>query len=219
MMQPETVIKVYRAAEDWVQGLTRKEILAKYNITPPTYYRWKRSEAWTHAVGDRERQERQPAVRYDRYNNLPYLKSLATRWVASGKPPLHEYAATLGIKLEELEDWASTPFWESAVLYTEHHRERRKKRKSKRFRFKAGRKFPHHLLKQAVFLYLAGWPNERIGPVIGRSPRTIETWKDTDAWDAMVDELMIDKLYMHVLDIGVTIQEGMQRIMDSQWRS
>ena len=40
----------------------------------------------------------------------------------------------------------------------------------------------------------------------------------TDAWVEMTDEILLDKLMMHMLDTGTTVQEMIRKIMASQWR-
>ena len=222
MMRPETRIRIYYAAEDWVQGLRPREIQAKYNISAYTYYEWKKTDAWDEAVGGRERQERPAPARYNRFANLPVLKSAAIRWVKLDKPPLHEYAEQFGIPAKELEKWAETPFWEATVLYAEHEiaRERKRKARSKPIkpRVSFGKCFPMHLFKQAVFLSLAGWPYKRIGEAVNRDRATIADWALTDEWKDMQEELMLDKLMMHMLDTGMTIQQMVREAVASRWK-
>ena len=216
MMKPETRIRVYFAAEDWVQGVRRKEILAKYDISSSTYYRWMKSAAWEKAVAGRVGQERPPTTRYPKHTELDAMRTAAIRYVAVGSPPIHEYADQLAMPVSRLEEWMETAFWKATILYAEY--KKATVEKAKNATVKAGKRFPYDLLRQAVFLSLYGWSAEKIGPAVGRSPWTIRDWEKTDAWAEMTDELLLDKLMMHMLDTGTTVQEMIRKIMDSQWQ-
>lgn len=213
MMRPDTRIRIYNAAEDYIYGLHRTEITAKYNITDTTYYRWLKSKPWADAVAGRVRQEREPPVRMkNRYEDLPSVHVAAQRYVAHGKPPLQKFSELTSIPVYRLEMWMAYPFWEESVLYAEHRANREKKPP----KLGEGKRIPKHLLKQAVFLFLAGWSFKEIGNAVGRSHWSIQDWRDTQAWEDMLDELMLDKLMMHLLDKGTTIEQMFQDILRSQ---
>ena len=97
------------------------------------------------------------------------------------------------------------PFWKSMVLYAEYDAEQKKI--WEKARREAGVQFPFHLLTQAVFLDLAGWSSQEIGPAVGRKARTIEGWRRMTAWHEMRKSLLLDKLSMHILNRGMTIQD------------
>lgn len=213
MMRPDTRIKIYNAAEDWIYGLHRTEITAKYNITDTTYYRWKKSKEWEDAVAGRVRQERESPVRIkSRYEDLPAIHVAAQRYVAHGKPTLKKFAELTSIPVYRLQEWMSYPFWEESVLYAEY----RANREHQPPKLGAGKGIPKHLLKQAVFLFLAGWSYKEIGAAVGRSHWSIQDWRDTQAWEDMLNEVMLDKLMMHLLDKGTTIERMFHDILNSQ---
>ena len=58
---------------------------------------------------------------------------------------------------------------------------------------------------------------EQIGTALRRSLRSIEDWKKTEAWAEIVEEIMREKRMMHMLDIAMTGQAMMRKIMASQW--
>ena len=214
MMKPNTVIRIYRAAEDWVQGLLIKEIYEKHHVSSPTFYEWMETDAWNEAVAGRVRQKRKPFVRFEKYDDLDSVKFAAQRWVAFGKPSVEILSEKTGILTTRLEKWMSYPFWEYVVIYAEH-RAKREENKPPGL-VKAGPKFPNALLKQAVFLHLAGWKIKEIAPAINREWQTINDWKRTDAWYHQEDEIMLDKLMMHLLDKGMTTQEMFRAFCESQ---
>lgn len=67
MMQPQTRLRIYRAANDWVYGLTIREIAAIHDRSEWTIYQWKLTDAWAEAVAGRERQKRKSLVRSMRF--------------------------------------------------------------------------------------------------------------------------------------------------------
>lgn len=209
MMRPETRLRIYQAADDWVHGLTVAEIAAKYDRSKWTVYQWKQTDAWAEAVAGRTRQKRKSPVRYNRFDDFSALELTAKRFVALAKPPKHVFAKEIGLSKKKLDTYMQSPFWEPTVLYAAHFAEREKKRK-KRTR-DAGRNFPFHLLKQAVFLDLAGWSSQEIAPVVGRNYRTVQGWQQMDAWFEMRETLLLDKLMMHMLHTGLTIQDLFRR--------
>ena len=62
-------------------------------------------------------------------------------------------------------------------------------------------------MKQAVVYYLCGFTFEKIGKQVGRSERTMRDWTKTRMWEEMVDEVMLDKLMMTVVDMGLAAQD------------
>ena len=129
---------------------------------------------------------------------------MAHRWVLANKPTFEKFADTTGLELELLRRWQDTSFWKNAVVQAEYDQERAKKRKKG---MRSGAKLPKHLLEQAVFLWLAGKTYPEIGSAVGRSPVTVFEWRKTVAWDEMKEQVMQNKLRMHLLDQGMTIRE------------
>ena len=213
MMMPETRLKIYYAAEDFILGYTRQEILDKYDISTATYYRWKYSPAWEEATAGRERQKRKPVVTYDRFTELPTLKVTATRWVEIGEPPIAEYANRIGMPESRLREWMDMPFWEHTVAYARYKEECRKKQPKTKMR--KAHWLPRQLVIQAVLYSLAGWKTRKIAKEVGRSSRTIQRWRYTDLWKELTDELMLSKMMMSLLDTGMTVRDLLPRIMAS----
>lgn len=206
MMRARHTIQIYRAAEDWVSGTSIEDIAQKYNRTVSTIDSWKRSDAWKAAVAGRERQKRESPARIAKNEDLETIKVTVEKWVALGKPHATEFSERTGIRLSRIEKWMELPFWESMTLYAEHRAKIRQRvaEKSKR---KVSRKFPMHLLKQAVFLSLAGWTLPQISRAVGRSVPTLRDWLETDAWDEQQELIMLDKLLMHLIDTGLSLDQ------------
>lgn len=204
MNRLSTILLIYQAAEDWVQGYTNAEISRKYNRGKTTVFRWKRSKHWTDAVAGREQQKRKSPARRPKGDELLAIKAAVDKWIGLGKPNATEFSAQTGMPLDRLEKWMALPFWESMRLHAEHREARRIHKEPV---VKVGNKFPMHLLKQAVFLWLAGWSLPEIGPVINRRVPTLRDWMLTDAWAEQIEKIMLDKLLMHLIDTGFTIDQ------------
>ena len=216
MMRIETRIRIYRAAEDWVHGYLAKHIAARHNISVRTFYRWKKTEAWKRAIGNRPRQRRMKPVVNLELREIEAIKAAASGYVEVGKPPLTEFADYWGVPVSRLEKWATTLFWHDAVLYAEHKVS--VKKKAAEALVKVGKKFPIDLLRKAVSLSLYGLSARAIAGEVGRTERTIKNWKKTDAWIQAHEEILNDQLKMRIRDVSTTINEMARQIVASHRR-
>ena len=216
MMRMKTRIRIYRAAEDWIHGYYVKHIAMKHNISVRTFYRWKKTEAWKTAVGNRPRQKRiKPVVNLE-LREIEAIKAAASGYVEIGKPPLTEFSDYWRVPVSRLEKWATTLFWHDAVLYAEHKVS--VKKKAAEAPVKVGKKFPIDLLRKAVSLSLYGLSMRAIAGEVGRTERTIKNWKKTDAWIEAREEILNDQLKMRIRDKSSLINQVAREMVASRWR-
>ena len=210
-MRSATESLISQAAEDWIQGDEPEEIARKYNRSIRTVYNWMNEKQWTTIVTGRERQKREPKVPYDAHlPELSEIKKTAQRWVELGKPTIDQLPYKIYVSREKLQTWVKLPFWDIAVRYAEYEVLRKKNRE------KVGPRFPYDLLKQAVFLSLAGWHSSEIGPAIGRKQSTIESWKKIPVWKDLQQEVFLVKIELHLQYKSMPIQELFEKFSESQ---
>ena len=197
MMRPETQLRIYRAACDWLSGYSIKELAVIYQRTEWTVYAWKKTQVWAETVAGRVRQEPKTPAKYKPDHDLFLIEFAAHLWVTRGKPSRREFAKKFGVPEKDLECWMASHFWVYTVRQAEHQAEHKKHREGPKKQ--VGFKFPHHLLEQAVSHYLAGWTMKQIGAAIGKSHWTVMDWRETDAWNDIQEEALLEKLKNHVL--------------------
>ena len=213
MMRPETQLRIYRAACDWLSGYSIKELAVIYQRTEWTVYAWKKTQVWAETVAGRVRQEPKRPAKYKPDHDQSLIEFAAYLWMARGKPPKEEFAIKFGMPQKDFERWMASPFWAYTVRHAEAQAEHKEHQAgSKR---QVGFKFPYHLLKRAVSHYLAGWTMKQIGAAIGKSHWTVMDWRETDAWEAVQEEVLLEKLKNHVLTknwtTGALYQERRKR--------
>ena len=140
---------------------------------------------------------------------------IAHQWVLENKPPAEGFSKTSGVAIGDLKKWMETPFWHSAVMTAEWEQQKTKRRRK---HAPKGKRIPKDLLKQAVWLHLFGRPKPYIGYAVGRSVSTLKAWEKTVAWQDMKEEVLRDKLLMHLLDQGLTIQQVVMKAAERYTR-
>lgn len=213
-MLDKTRIRIYQAAEDFVQGYSLKQLSEKYKRSLSVISSWKKTKAWQQVVKGRVRQHRKTPAPYDRTKNIATIQAIAHRWIAMGKPPNKKFAMEIGVTLKKLKEWMDSPFWEITVLNAEDEIEKRKEWAQTKKR--KGDRIKPHLLKQAVFLYLAGWDMKDIAPHVNRCVSSIKYWHSTEAWAEMQRKIELDKLLMSIMHFGLTVQDMYLAICESQ---
>ena len=204
-MRPDTQLRIHKAADDWLSGYSIKELALIYQRTEWTIYAWKKTWVWAEAVAGRVRQKPKTPKKYNPDHDLSLVEFAAHLWMARGKPPKEEFAIKFGMPEKDLERWMASPSWAYTVRHAEAQTEHQKHQAGPKRQ--AGFKFPHHLLERAVFLYLAGCTMKQIGAAIGKSPWTVMDWRETDAWEAIQEEVLLEKLKKHVLTKDWTVDD------------
>ena len=217
-MRPKTRLRIIQASEDWMQGYKETELAAKYGCKVAVTHTWKRTPLWKKCVAGRVRLKRKPPVRYDVSQDIKMIRVTAEKWVQLGKPVLSEFEKHIRVDIGKVEYWMTLPYWEEFVLYAESRKERKErlaKRKEKHEK-QPGWKMSKYLLIQAAFLHLAGWSTEEIGKAIGTCKMTVWKWQQTNTWIDVCEEVMADKLLMHLLDYGMTTEDMYRKMCASQ---
>ena len=216
MMRMKTRIKVYRAAELWVHGYPLAHIWDYMKISKPTFFRWKKTQAWADAVRGRTRPKvKKPVLNYD-LQQIDTIIAAAKHYYELGKPSLTEFASRWGVPVSQVERWSETPLWDDAIAEAEHKAS--VKKKAAKAQVKVTKKFPIDLLRQAVILSLCGLSRRLIAHEIGRSQKTIENWEKTDAWIEVRAEILNDKVMMLARDVSTTINQIARQMVASHWR-
>ena len=141
-------------------------------------------------------------------DHLISIKALANRWVVAGKPNSIEFEKKHRVSRKRFQKASSDPFWETAVLYAEREIEKAEEDGD----MPSGERLNKDLVKQAVVLRMCGWDFADIARAVNRNRRQMFQWKKTKVWRDIAEEVLLDKILMHLIYKGSSAQDFLDSI-------